>query len=88
MLDKTDLQQIRDYVINMLPGLLRSDPEIATIIGRILDEHVPRRDEVSHALARLEQRTNMLQREMEQRFAHVDQRLERVQAEQCEEKDA
>ena len=36
MLDEKELTQVRDYVIKILPELLRSEPEIATTIeGKI-----------------------------------------------------
>jgi hypothetical protein len=45
MLDEKELAQVREYVISILPELLRSEPEIATTIEGILAQHFPRRDE-------------------------------------------
>ena len=50
MLDTKELDQVRDYVIKILPELLRSEPEIATTIEGILAQQFPRRDEFARLL--------------------------------------
>ncbi|MEZ4732530.1 MAG: hypothetical protein R3E79_35955 [Caldilineaceae bacterium] len=74
MLDATELKQVRDYVIKILPELLRSEPEIATTIEGILAEHFPRRDEFARLLDEVQQSRY----EMNQRFEQVDKRFEQV----------
>jgi len=62
VLDEKDLVQIRNYVIRILPELLREEPEIATTIEGILAQQFPRRDE----FARLLDELTLLREEMEQ----------------------
>ncbi len=64
VLDEKDLVQIRNYVIRILPELLREEPEIATTIEGILAQQFPRRDE----FARLLDELTLLREEMEQRL--------------------
>lgn len=73
MLDEKDLKQIRDYVVRILPELLREEPEIATTIEGILAEHFPRRDE----FARLLDELTLLREEMERRFTQMQEEMER-----------
>lgn len=63
MLDEKELSQIRDYVIRILPELLREEPETATTIEGMLAQHFPRRDE----FARLLDELTLLREEQEQR---------------------
>lgn len=72
MLDEQELSQIRDYVIRILPELLREEPEIATTIEGILAQHFPRRDE----FARLLDEVQLLREQTERRFEQVEQRLD------------
>jgi hypothetical protein len=81
MLQEAELIQVRDYVIKILPELLRSQPEIATTIEGILAQQFPRRDEFARLLdevqaARLENKEHFEQ--VDQRFEQVDQRFEQV----------
>lgn len=78
-LDKQELKQVREYVIRILPELLREDAEIATTIEGILAQHFPRRDE----FARLLDELRLLREEMERRFEQVEQRLD-LQREEME----
>jgi hypothetical protein len=50
MLSQPDLIQARDYVIRILPEILRQDPEIGTAIEDILAQQFPRRDKLARAL--------------------------------------
>lgn len=72
MLDEQELRQIRDYVIRVLPDLLREEPEIATTIEGILAQHFPRRDEFTRLLDELK----LLREQMERRLEQMEQRLE------------
>ncbi len=74
MLDEKELTQVREYVIKILPDLLRSDPAIATTIEGILAQQFPRRDE----FARLLDEVRDFRQETDQRFEQVDQRFEQV----------
>lgn len=65
MQEEKELLQIREYIIRILPDLLRKEPEIATTIEGILAQHFPRRDE----FARLLDAFQSLREEMERRFA-------------------
>jgi hypothetical protein len=81
MLNTAELHQVRDYVLKILPELIRSEPDIATTIEGILAQQFPRRDEFARLLDELEQsrqenRTRF--DEMDQRFEQVDQRFEQV----------
>lgn len=81
MLEQKELEQVRDYVIEILPELLRKDPRIATTIEGILAQQFPRRDEFARLLdevqqARLETRDRFEQ--VDQRFEQVDQRFEQI----------
>ncbi len=89
MLKQQDLTQIRNYVIQVLPQLLRQEPEIVATIEGIIAVQFPRRDEFTRLLDELKllrEQTDVqltLQREeikevrenMERRFAQVDQQL-------------
>ena len=50
MLNEIELVQVRDYVIGILPELLRQEPEIATTIEGMLAQQFPRRDEFARLL--------------------------------------
>ena len=86
MLNEKDLKQVRDYVIRILPELLREEPEIATTIEGILAKEFPRRDEFARLLDELksqreetELRFSSQSENMNNRFDRVDQRFEQVQ---------
>jgi chromosome segregation ATPase len=53
MLNTQDLTQIRNYVLQMLPQLLRQEPELGTTIESIMATHFPRRDEFTRLLVEL-----------------------------------
>ncbi len=89
MLDERELSQIRDYVIRILPELLRKEPEIAATIEGMLAQRFPRRDEFARLLDELrllredmQQRFVLQREEMDQRFAllreEMDRRFEQV----------
>jgi hypothetical protein len=72
MLDEKELHQIRTYLVQVLPDLLRQEPEIATTIEGILAQHFPRRDEFAHLLDEI----RLLREETRERFLQVDERFE------------
>jgi len=78
MLDERELSQIRDYVIRILPELLRKEPEIAATIEGMLAQRFPRRDE----FARLLDELRLLREDMQQRFVlqreEMDRRFEQM----------
>lgn len=85
MLDQMELTQVRDYVIKVLPDLLRNEPEIATTIEGILAQQFPRRDEFARLLERLEAQDRWtttsiqdLRADMTEGFDQVDRRFEQV----------
>lgn len=71
MLSEKELEQVREYVIKILPELLRKDPEIATIIEGILAQHFPRRDEFARLLDELQR----LREQTDRRLEQIDQQL-------------
>jgi len=79
MLAENEFKQIRDYVIKILPDIIRQEPEVATTIEGILAEHFPRRDELAQMLAEVRehrQETKGNFEQVDQRFEQVDQRFE------------
>ena len=81
MLDPEDFPRIRDYVIQILPEILRQEPEVAATIEGILAQHFPRRDEFARLLDELKQHreeTDRNFRQVDQRFEQVDQRFNQV----------
>jgi len=60
----TDFSQFRDYLIKILPQLLREEPELATTIEGIMAQQFPRRDD----FARLLEEVKSLRQEMNVRF--------------------
>lgn len=74
MLDEKELKQVRDYVLKILPELLRQEPEIATTIEGMLAHQFPRRDE----FARLLDEFTGFRQETKDNFATVDQRFDTV----------
>lgn len=75
-LEPAQLEQIENHITEILPQLLRRNPEIATTIEGILAQHFPRRDEFARLLDELtEHRT-----ETAARFDRVDERFDRVEA--------
>ncbi len=85
MLSQADLIQVRNYVIRILPEILRQEPEVSMTIEGILAQQFPRRDEFARLLDEIallredtNQRFNELREDMNQRFEQVDQRFEQV----------
>jgi len=72
MLAKKELNQVREYVIGILPQLLREEPEITTTIEGIVAHQFPRRDE----FARLLDEVKLLREDMNRRFELMEQKFE------------
>ena len=75
-LEPAQLEQIENHITEILPQLLRRNPEIATTIEGILAQHFPRRDEFARLLDELAEH----RAETAARFKHVDERFDRVDA--------
>ena len=75
-LEPAQLAQIENHITEILPQLLRRNPEIATTIEGILAQHFPRRDEFARLLDELAEH----RAETSARFKHVDDRFDRVDA--------
>jgi hypothetical protein len=73
MLDEQELKQVRDYVITILPELLRSDPTIVATIDGIIARELPRRDELARMLDVLEQTREEQKRGFEQQEKRADE---------------
>ena len=80
MLAKQDFRQMQDYIIQVLPQLLRQNPEIATTIEGMLAHQFPRRDEFTQLLNEMKS----LREESNRRFDKVDHRFEEVKREQLD----
>ncbi|MCE7988840.1 MAG: hypothetical protein DYG89_47400 [Caldilinea sp. CFX5] len=81
MLGQAELVQVREYVIKILPELLRTEPEIGTTIEGILAQHFPRRDELARMLDEVRDfrsETNQHFEQIDGRFEQVDGRFEQV----------
>lgn len=68
----TEFSQIRDYVVKVLPQVLRESPEIVTTIEGIVAQQFPRREE----LARLLEEVKSLRQEMSWRLELQSQELQ------------
>ncbi len=79
MLSETALQQVHDYVDEILPGLLRLELKKMTVDEGMLSDRVLRRDEFVRAIERIEQRTNTLELKMYEGFSHIDERFDQMQ---------
>jgi len=93
MLAKRDFSQMQEYILKVLPQLLRQNPEIATTIEGMLANQFPRRDEFSQLLneiklqreesnqriEQVEERIELLREEMNRRFEQVERRIEQVE---------
>jgi hypothetical protein len=64
MLNTQDLTQIRNYVLQMLPQLLRQEPELGTTIESIMVAHFPRRDEFTRLLEELKLRREQVDQQL------------------------
>jgi DNA anti-recombination protein RmuC len=81
MLEEKDFAEIRDYVIRILPELLRQEPEVAATIEGILAEHFPRRDEFARLLDELAKLREDTNRQFEQTRQEMNRRFELLQEE-------
>jgi hypothetical protein len=72
MLDKKELMQVRDYVIEILPELLRREPEIVRAIDHIIAEQFPRRDEFARLLDKMDQRDEEIRQQHEESNDRLD----------------
>jgi twitching motility protein PilU len=68
MIGEQDLNQIRDYVVKILPQLLNQDPEISTTIEGLIAQH-SRREE-----SQLVNEVRLLREDMQHIFAMIDYR--------------
>ncbi len=50
MLDEKELEQVRNYVHQILPQAIRQEPDIAVALEGLLARHFPRRDEFARML--------------------------------------
>jgi hypothetical protein len=88
MLAKQDMAQMQEYMLHILPQLLRQNPEIATTIEGMLAHQFPRRDEFAQLLNEVKllredtnQRFEMLQEEVKQLREDSNRRFEVLQEE-------
>ncbi len=75
MLAEKDLNQIQSYLIQILPQILRQEPEIVTTIEGIIAQQFPSRNE----FARLFEEVKLLHENMHRRFEQVERRIELVE---------
>jgi hypothetical protein len=68
MLSQADLIQARDYIIRMLPEILRQEPEVGTTIEGILAQQFPRRDKLARLLDEVALRRENSNRRFIERF--------------------
>jgi hypothetical protein len=76
MLDKKELTQVRDYVIEILPELLRREPGIVRTIDHIIAEQFPRRDEFARLLDEVKAERLAAQERSEQVDARFEEQRE------------
>ncbi|MFQ5616025.1 MAG: hypothetical protein ACE5GO_06160 [Anaerolineales bacterium] len=79
MLEQEDFEDIHQYMIRVLPRLLRETPEVVYTIEGIIAEHFPRRDEFARLLDEFTSfRWEMLDRfdESDKRFDESDRRFD------------
>jgi len=76
MLAKKDLSQMREYVIGILPQLLREEPEITTTIEGILAHQFPRRNEFSSLLDEFKLLREDINRQFEAHRKETERRFE------------
>jgi len=88
MLAKQDFNQMQAHILQVLPQLLRQNPEIATTIEGMLAHQFPRRDEFAQLLNEVKllridtnQRFELLQGEVNQLREEMNKRFELLQAE-------
>ncbi len=76
------LEEIEDFILDRLPGILERDPRFVTFIEGIVAEKFPRRDEFARLLDEVQAHraeTAAQSVRVEQRVEKVDQRVERVE---------
>jgi len=92
MINESDLKEVKNYVIQILPQLLQQEPGVLTTIESIIAKQFPRRDEFTRLLdevkllrenmerrfLQVDNRIDLLRADMEQRFEQVDKRLAQV----------
>jgi len=86
MLEKQDMSQMQEYILQVLPQLLQQNPKVATTIEGMLAHQFPPRDEFIQLLNEVKllredtnRRFELLQAEMNQRFEQVERRIEQVE---------
>lgn len=82
MATTVELEEIEEYILNRLPGVLERDPRFATYIEGILAQKFPRRDEFARLLDELQQHRQETRQnfdQVDQRFEQVDQRFDKVE---------
>jgi hypothetical protein len=84
MLEKQDMSQMQEYILQVLPQLLQQNPKIATTIEGMLAHQFPPRDEFIQLLNEvklLREDTNRRFEQVDQRFEQVERRIELLQTE-------
>jgi hypothetical protein len=82
MLTEKDLSQIQNYLIEILPQLLRQQPEIATTVKAIINQQLPEQSETVRILEEiklLREDTNQHFKQFERRIELVEYRFEQVE---------
>lgn len=69
------LEEIEEFILDRLPGILERDPRFVTFIEGIVAEKFPRRDEFARLLDEVQQHRT----ETAQQSQRVEQRVERVE---------
>ncbi|MDQ3249850.1 MAG: DUF3782 domain-containing protein [Chloroflexota bacterium] len=73
------LEQIEEFILERLPGVLERDPRFVTFTEGIVAEKFPRRDELARLLNEVQQHrqeTTAQFVQVEQRFDRLEQRME------------
>jgi len=76
------LEEVEEFILNRLPGVLERDPHFVTFIEGIVAEKFPRRDEFARLLDEVQQHrkeTAEQSQRVEDRVGRVEQRVERVE---------
>jgi hypothetical protein len=75
MLSEKDLSQVQNYLIEILPQLLRQQPEIATTVKAIVNQQLPEQSEN----ARILEEIKLLREDTNRHFQQVERRIELVE---------
>src|SRR4051794_20373922 len=81
------LEEIEEFILERLPGILERDPRFVTFIEGIVAEKFPRRDEFARLLDEVQQHrieTAEQFKRVDQRFEQVDQQIQQHRAETAE----